>query len=215
MTCEVARQLARTGQSVHLVRGWSRLGPVELGYAGRDAGDPEACFDRVSAQVEVGAGRPGRPVRTLPRYERPARDRLRGLGLRRRQDRRRMATGPTGHTRPPRHPAKGGEDVEALLQQITGVVMSVTSHRCHYMPLSPDTGRLEHPRWPILGWAALGQEPYPVRYEEQSGQGVLVGPQFDPPREGFLGALRVGAGLKELGGRRPQGPRPAASRSGG
>jgi len=80
---------------------------------------------------------------------------------------------------------------------ITGVVLSVTSHRAHYGYM--ESGDFVHRRWPVLGWAARGPTLYPVRVEDVTGRGVLVGTDADPLADHFLGVLMAGAGLEELG----------------
>lgn len=83
---------------------------------------------------------------------------------------------------------------------ITAVDMNAAlPWRAHYIARAPDSGKLEPMRWPVVGMAARGDGLWPVRLEDNTGRGVLVGSDTDPLREGFLGVLVAGEPLSSLG----------------
>jgi hypothetical protein len=82
---------------------------------------------------------------------------------------------------------------------IAGLAFPPQSYRAHYLVRGEESGRLEHVRWDVIGFAAVGVVLYPVRLESVSGRGVLVGSEWDPEVDGFLGVQIAGAPLSELG----------------
>lgn len=54
-------------------------------------------------------------------------------------------------------------------------------------------------KWPTYGWAARGGVLWPVRIEDKTGRGVLVGSDADPLREYLLGVFSAGISPEELG----------------
>jgi hypothetical protein len=54
-------------------------------------------------------------------------------------------------------------------------------------------------RWPVMGWAAMGASLWPVRVEDKTGRGVLVGSSGDPLKEFLLGVFVAGISNEELG----------------
>jgi hypothetical protein len=81
---------------------------------------------------------------------------------------------------------------------IAGLAFPPQAYRAHYLAAG-ESGRLEHVRWDVIGWAAVGTVLYPVRLEHVTGRGVLVGSEWDPELAGFLGVQIAGAPLSELG----------------
>jgi hypothetical protein len=87
-------------------------------------------------------------------------------------------------------------------EQVRGLVVDpVRSWRAWYgwFDDDEDSGvRVE--MWPVLGWACLGPDIWPMRVERDTGRGVLVGSVLDPDREALLGVLLPGEDWQALPG---------------
>jgi len=53
--------------------------------------------------------------------------------------------------------------------------------------------------WRVVGWAAKDHIVWPLRVEDRTGRGVLVGSPTDPLRDGLLGVFVAGIRDEELG----------------
>lgn len=87
-----------------------------------------------------------------------------------------------------------------MKHKITAVDMNpALPYRCHYIARSEDDGKLKPMRWSVVGMAATDTGIYPLRVEDRTGRGVLIGHDSDPLVDGFLGVLVAGEPVSALG----------------
>jgi hypothetical protein len=85
------------------------------------------------------------------------------------------------------------------MNKISGLVAAERGWRAVYAWVDRDAPRgVLVEKWPLMGWAALGAEVWPVRVEAGSGVGVFAGHATDPHREHLIAVVGPGEDWEQL-----------------